>query len=98
MPHDVGLSLAEEIGATPQLVLKAKSPSGGKLPRFERDAVPERFELSNEASCGAVGVLAGEVVAAKVAVQLAGLEHVPGGGEDRVADSGHGFGVAAAAA
>jgi hypothetical protein len=26
------------------------------------------------------------------------LEHVPGGGEDRVADGGHGLGVAAAAA
>jgi hypothetical protein len=57
--------------------------------------VPERFELSNEASCGAVGVGAGEVVAARIAVKLAGREHVPGGGEDRVAGSGHGFGVAA---
>jgi hypothetical protein len=53
--------------------------------------VPERFELSNEASCGAVGVGAGEVVTARVAVKLAGREHVPGGGEDRVAGSGHGF-------
>jgi hypothetical protein len=35
--------------------------------------------------------LAGEVVAAGVAIDLAGLEHVPGGGEDRVADGGDGL-------
>ena len=60
--------------------------------------VSERFELSDEALGDAVGVLAGVVVAAEVAVDLAGLEHVPGGGEDRVADGGDGLGVAAAAA
>src|SRR4051812_35909342 len=46
----------------------AKSPSGGDLPGLERHVVAERFELSDEASGEAVGVLAGEVVAAEVAV------------------------------
>jgi hypothetical protein len=65
---------------------------------LEGDVVSERFELSDETLGEAVGVLAGVVVAAEVAVELAGLEHVPGGGEDRVADGGDGLGVAAAAA
>ncbi len=52
----------------------------------ERDLVSERLELSDEALGEPVGVLADEVVAAEVAVQLAGGEHVPGGGQDRVAD------------
>src|SRR4051794_34439418 len=46
----------------------------------------------------AVGVLAGVVVAAEVVVELAGLEHVPGGGENRVADGDDGLGVSAAPA
>src|SRR5690348_8115598 len=70
-------------------------PSGGQLLGLEGDVVPERFELSDEASCDPVGVLAGEVVAAGFVVELAVGEHVPGGGEDRVADGGHGLGVAA---
>jgi len=60
--------------------------------------VAERLELTDEAFGEAVGVLAGEVVAAEAAVELAGLEHVPGGGQDRVADGGDGLWVAAAAA
>src|ERR1700674_1939297 len=66
----------------------AKSPSGGGLPGLERDGVSERFELSDQAFGEPLGVLADEVVAAEVAVELSGLEHVPGGGEDRVADRG----------
>jgi hypothetical protein len=77
---------------------EAKSPSGGNVLGLDRDVVSERFERSDEAFGDAVGVLAGVVVAAEVAVELTGLEHVPGGGEDRVADGGHGLGVAAAAA
>jgi hypothetical protein len=50
--------------------------------------VAERFELADEAFGEAVWVLADEVVAGEIAVQLAGLEHVPGGGEDRVRDRG----------
>jgi hypothetical protein len=46
----------------------AKSPSGGDLPGLERHVVAERLELADEASGEAVGVLAGEVVAAQVAV------------------------------
>jgi hypothetical protein len=49
--------------------------------------VSERFELSDEALGEAVGVLARVVVAAEVAVELTGLEHVPGGGQDRVAEA-----------
>jgi len=46
----------------------------------------ELFELGDEAAGGAVGVAAGEVVAAEFAVELAGCEHVPAAGEDRVFD------------
>ena len=60
--------------------------------------VAERFELADQAFSGAVRVLADEVVAAEIAVQLAGLEHVPGGGEDRVPDGGDRLGVATPAA
>jgi hypothetical protein len=69
----------------------AKSLSGGDLAGLERDVVAERLELADEASGEAVGVLAGEVIAAQVAIDLAGLEHVPGGGQDRVADGGDGL-------
>jgi len=44
----------------------AKSSSGGDLSGFDGDVVAERFELSDEAFSGAVGVLAGEVVVAEV--------------------------------
>ena len=43
-------------------------PLGGDLAGLDRDVVAERFELADEASGEAVGVLAGEVVAAEVAV------------------------------
>jgi hypothetical protein len=49
---------------------------------LEGDVVAECLELSDEALGGAVGVAAVEVVAAEVAVELAGFEHVPGGDED----------------
>ena len=58
--------------------------------------VSERFELFDEASGLEFGVESGEVVAAGVVVGLAGLEHVPGGGEDGVADGDAGATVAAA--
>ena len=48
----------------------------------ECHVVSERFELADESFGEPVGVLAEEVVAAEVAEQLSGLEHVPGGGED----------------
>ena len=65
---------------------------------FEDDGVAEGFELSDEASGGSVGVLAGEVVVAGVVVELTGLEHVPDRGEDGVPDRGDGPVVSAAAA
>ena len=49
--------------------------------QLERDGVPEALGLDDEAAGEVVGV-AVEVVAAWVAVGLAGVEHVPGGGED----------------
>jgi len=60
--------------------------------------VSKRFELSDEAFGEPIGVLADEIVAAEVAKQLAGSEHVPDGGEDRVPDRGDRLAVAAAAA
>jgi hypothetical protein len=62
----------------------AKSLSGGEFPGLDRDVVSERFGQADQASGEAVRGLAGEVVAGEVAVDLAGLEHVPGGREDRV--------------
>ena len=76
----------------------AKSSSGGDFSGFEGDVVAECFELSDEAFGEAVGVLSGEVVVAGVVVELAGLEHVPDGGQDRVPDRGDGLVVAASAA
>ena len=55
----------------------------------------ERFELADEAASGAFGVAALEVVAAGLAVELTGREHVPAGGEDRVADGDRCAAVAA---
>jgi hypothetical protein len=69
----------------------AKSRSGGELLGLERDVVSERFELSDQAPGGPVWVLAAEVVAAGVVVELAVGEHVPGGCEDRVPDGGDGL-------
>jgi hypothetical protein len=60
--------------------------SGSSSGCLERDAVSEPFELGDEASGVAFGVLALVVVAAEVAVGLAGREHVPVGDEDRVLD------------
>jgi hypothetical protein len=60
--------------------------------------VAEGFELSDEASGEAVGVLAGEVVVAGVVVELSGLEHVPDRGEDGVPDRGDGTMLSPAAA
>jgi hypothetical protein len=59
--------------------------------------VSERLELADESPGRPVGVLLDEVVAAEVVVDLTGGEHVPDGGEDRVADGRDGFVVAAAA-
>src|SRR5438034_11729541 len=50
------------------------------------NVVSESFELGDEAAGGAFRVAAAEVVAAGFAVELAGLEHVPAGAEDRVFD------------
>jgi hypothetical protein len=58
--------------------------------------VSETFELSDEASCLFVGVEAGEVLAAGVAVELAAGEHVPAGDDDRVSDGADRFLVPAA--
>src|SRR5437879_12801854 len=63
--------------------------------RLEGDVVSEAFELSDEAACGAFGVAAGEVVAAEIVVELAGLEHVPAGAQDRVFDRAERAAVAA---
>jgi len=56
---------------------------GGVL---ERDRVCEPLELGDDASGGAFGVALGEVVAAGLAVELAGDEHVPAGAGGRVFD------------
>lgn len=53
---------------------------------LQRDVVAEAFELSDEASGDLVGVAALEVVAAGLAIDLSGAEHVPDGGQDRVLD------------
>ena len=61
---------------------------------FQRDGVPEPFELGDEASGLAFGVAALVVVAAEVGVELAGCEHVPAGADDRVFDGAEGAAVA----
>src|SRR3954447_9450281 len=58
--------------------------------------MPEAFELGDEPSGLAFGVTVGEVVAAEVAVGLAGREHVPDRAEHRVLDRAEGAFVAAA--
>lgn len=57
--------------------------SGGLL---KRDGLAEAFELGDEAFDLAGGVAALVVVAAEVAVDLAGAEHVPVGDEHGVHD------------
>src|SRR5271163_1258007 len=61
---------------------------------FECDLLSEAFELIDEASDLALGVAALVVVAAEVAVDLAGCEHVPVGDQDRVFDGAEGSAVA----
>src|SRR5712691_685001 len=56
----------------------------------------EAFELADEPAGGAFGVAAGEVVAAGLPVELAGCEHVPAAGDDRVLDRAERAPVAAA--
>src|SRR5579885_404214 len=68
------------------------SSSGG----LEGDVVSEPFELSDESASEAFGVVAGVVVTAEFAVELAGCEHVPAGAEDRVFDGAERATVAAA--
>src|SRR5262245_45583254 len=63
---------------------------------FEADAVSEPFELGYQATGCTFGVVAGEVVAAGFAVELAGCEHVPAGADDRVFDGAERAAVAAA--
>src|SRR3954447_16497874 len=58
--------------------------------------MPEAFELGDEPSGLAFGVTVGEVVAAEVAVGLAGGEHVPDRAEHRVLDRAEGALVPAA--
>src|SRR3954451_2113898 len=64
----------------------------------ECDVVSKAFELGDEPAGGAFGVVVGEVVAAELAVELAGCEHVPAGGDDRVLDGAERAPVAAAGA
>src|SRR5579859_2525213 len=65
-------------------------PPEGKMPglgsRCEAHLLSEAFELGDEPADLALGVTAGVVVAAEVVVDLAGLEHVPAGADDRVLD------------
>jgi transposase len=70
----------------PQLLLKGKYVCALCDCVLQGDGVAEALELGDEASGGAFGVAAGEVVAAGVAVGLAGAEHVPDGGQDGVLD------------
>src|SRR3954468_18954103 len=69
-----------------RLCLTGKVCSGCRGPLLERYVVSEAFELGEQAFGLAFGVTAGEVVAAEVAVGLAGGEHVPDGGDDRVVE------------
>src|SRR5688572_32866261 len=61
-------------------------PSGSSSGWLECDVVSEGFELGDEAFGVAFGVAALEVVAAEIAVGLAGGEHVPVGDQHRVFD------------
>src|SRR3954464_4177546 len=68
------------------LCLTGKVRSGCRGLLGERDVVSEAFELGDEASGLAFGVAVDEVVAAEVAVGLAGGEHVPDRTDHRVFD------------
>ena len=59
--------------------------------RLEGDLVSECLELGDQPFRRFLGVAALEVVAAEVAVELAGCEHVPAGADDRVLDGAEGF-------
>ena len=83
----MGLGVSED--------LKRNPCSGGG---FEGDGVSESFELCDESSCCSFGVAAGEVVAAGVAVELAGAEDVPDRDEHRVGDGGGRSSVSASGA
>src|SRR3954447_22903782 len=61
-------------------------PLGSRSGWLKGDEVSEGFELGDEALGVAFGVAALEVVAAEVAVGLAGGEHVPVGDQHRVFD------------
>src|SRR5215212_3180870 len=71
-------------------------PSGSSGGWLERDVVSEGLELGDEALGVAFGVAALEVVAAEVAVGLAGAEHVPVGDQHRVFDGAERAAVAEA--
>src|SRR3954464_7445287 len=88
---------SQKSGTVPGSEEKSPVGSGGD-PSLERDGVAEAFELGDEASGLSFGVAARVEVGAGVAVGLAGLEHVPGGGEHRVGDRGGGLVVSAAGA
>src|SRR5829696_5133431 len=66
--------------------LTGKVRSGCRGPFGERYVMSEAFELGDEASGVAFGVAVGEVVAAEVAVGLAGGEHVPDRADHGVLD------------
>src|SRR5215207_7982201 len=80
--------VAVAAAARPALLLlpdrKVRSGCRGLL--GERDVVSEAFELGDEASGLAFGVAVGEVVAAEVAVGLAGGQHVPDRADHGVLD------------
>ena len=57
----------------------------------EGDGVPALLELLNEPLGASVGITAREVLAAEVAVDLAGAEHVPDGADDGVLDRAERF-------
>ena len=59
---------------------------GGLGQRFEDHVVAERLQARDETAGESFGVTAGVVVAAELAVGLAGGEHVPVGDEHRVLD------------
>src|SRR4051812_19827057 len=73
-------------GLALRICLVGKVCSGCRGPLCERDVVSEALELVDEASGLAFGVAGGEVVAAEVAVGLAGGEHVPDRAEHAVLD------------
>src|ERR1700735_3801795 len=75
-----------------------KWPAFGLCGGFEGDVVSACFELFDEALGCALGVAVGVVVAAGFAVELAGCEHVPAGGDDGVFDGSERAAVAAAGA